>query len=142
MNDLYDHIEYVICAGETVNIEDLYTGTQRAEIVFARQTIMFFAVELKIGTYAFIASRYGQDHATASHAIKTINNYIDTDKEKRGKINYYRGALKAAERVSARIEGLLGMFAELDNKLAELEQRYINLQLLVKNLKTELVNLK
>jgi len=25
MKDLYDYIEYIICAGEGVNIEDLYT---------------------------------------------------------------------------------------------------------------------
>ena len=142
MKDLYDHIEYIICAGEGVNIEDLYTGTRKGEIMFAKQLIMYFAVEFKLGGYTFIADRYKQDHSTVNNSLKTINNYIATDKEKRGKINYYRGALKAAERVSARIEGLLGMFAELDSKLAELEQRYINLQLLVKNLKTELVNLK
>jgi len=142
MNDLYDHIEYVICAGEDVPSEDLYTGTREAKVLFAKQCIMYFADEFKIGTYAMITSRYGQDHATLNNTKKVINNYIDTDKFKRGKIVYYRGVLCGVQRVSRKIDALLVMFNILDKELAGLEQRYLNLQMLVKNLKTELTELK
>ena len=142
MNDLYDHIEYVICAGEDVSPEELHTGTRKAKVLFARQMIMYFADEFAIGTYEMIASRYEQDHATFSHTKKVINNYIDTDKFKRGKIAYHRGVLCGVQRVSRKIDALLAMFNILDKELAGLEQRYLNLQILVENLKTELIELK
>jgi len=142
MNELYDHIEYVICAGEDVSPEELQTGTRKAEVLFARQLIMYFADEFKIGSYAMITERYGQDHATLNNTKKVINNYIDTDKFKRGKIAYYRGVLCGVQKVSRKIDALLLMFNILDKELAGLEQRYLNLQVLVENLKIELIELK
>jgi len=142
MNDLYDYIEYVLCAGEGVSPEELQTKTRKAEVLFTRQLIMYFADEFAIGTYEMIASRYGQDHATLNNTKKVINNYIDTDKFKRGKISYYRGVLCGVQKVSRKIDALLAMFSVLDKELAGLEQRYLNLQILVENLKTELIELK
>jgi chromosomal replication initiator protein len=53
------------------------------ELVFARQWHMyvrFFAFKMSLSKAGKV---YGKDHATVLHAIKTINNLNDTDKEYR-----------------------------------------------------------
>lgn len=74
------------------------------ELVFARQLIFYFCYELNLGTYRYIGSMAGKDHATVLHSVKVIKNYIDTDKHKADKIkDYWKTILKYKEKESSEI---------------------------------------
>jgi len=56
--------------------------TRKREIVQSRQISMYFAKKLTKYSLAEIGYNIGgKDHATVLHAIKTVNNLIDTDKK-------------------------------------------------------------
>lgn len=55
--------------------------TRKREIVQVRQVSMYFAKKYTKCSLATIGNEYGgKDHATVLHAVKTVNNLIDTDK--------------------------------------------------------------
>ena len=83
-------IEKIICDGQVVDIELIYIKTRKREIVICRQLIMYFLKKFnRKQTLAEIGSVYGKDHATVLHAIKTVNNLIDTDKSFSCKVELY-----------------------------------------------------
>ena len=51
------------------------------EIVLSRQVSMYYIKKYTKQSLAGIGSYFQKDHATILHAIKTVNNYIDTDKK-------------------------------------------------------------
>jgi len=70
-----------------VSLKQLTSKTRKREVVFCRflaMNYMYYVCKdiLKISgiTLEFVGRRYGKDHATVLHAIKTIKNYQDTDK--------------------------------------------------------------
>jgi len=85
----FEHIRDRICEDQEIVPDQLQEDTRQGCIVFARYLIMFFAYKKQLGTLRHIADQFGKDHATVSHSIKTINNYIDTDNKKRELIFYY-----------------------------------------------------
>jgi hypothetical protein len=56
-------------------------GRDRDTLVIPRQVGMWWLKNNTKKSLRLIGEVFRRDHATASHAIKTINNYIDTDKE-------------------------------------------------------------
>lgn len=82
-------IENIICNGEAIIPAVLQTKSRKREIVFARQVIMFFLYKYTKMSWYMIGHAYGKDHATAIHAVKTINNLADTDKKIAGKMADY-----------------------------------------------------
>jgi len=55
--------------------------TRKREIVQTRQVSMYFAKLYIKSSLAKIGQAHGgKDHATVLHAVKTVNNLIDTDK--------------------------------------------------------------
>jgi chromosomal replication initiator protein len=75
-------IQKVICDYFNINIDTLNSKTRKREIVQARQLVMFFAKEYTKSSLAIIGLNCGnKDHATVLHAIRTINNLIETDKQ-------------------------------------------------------------
>lgn len=135
---MFDQIISVICEGEKLTFQQLLAENRKEEIVYARQLIMYFAKTKKVGSLAFIGSRFGKDHSTVIHAIKTIQNYIDTDRERRNKILDYGEKLNAIKRiidVKAELHKNIDPFKE---EISKLEQRLIFLRLTVDNLIKEI----
>jgi hypothetical protein len=87
----FSEIQQIICMGEGMLPRILQGKTRQREIVFARQLIMYFVkIYSKKTTWAQTASKFGKDHATAMHAVNTIQNLIDTDKNIAIKVQLYR----------------------------------------------------
>ena len=74
--------------------EELKMKCRKRELVFARQIAMFFCRKLTTVSLALTGSYFGRDHATVLHAVKTINNLIDTDREIRERVERYENILK------------------------------------------------
>lgn len=133
---IYDYIEFIICYGEALKPEEIKLETRKGEIVYARQLIMYFSVLFKAGTYGFIGEKLGgKDHATVNHALKTINNYIHTDKIRRAKIEYYKKLIEKVLLLSQKTVDLKAAMEPLEKEISALEQRCINLTLQIGFLK-------
>jgi hypothetical protein len=85
----FEQIQQFVCIAEGQLISSLQKRTRKREIVFTRQCIMFFVKKYTKETLEQIGDHYGQGHCGALHAIKTINNLIDTDKIVSAKITSY-----------------------------------------------------
>jgi len=85
----FTEIQNVICNGEKIPSESLKGRTRKHEIVLARQMIIYFLKKYTKESLLQMARHYGRDHSTAIHSIKTVNNFIDTDKNFARKINSY-----------------------------------------------------
>jgi Bacterial dnaA protein helix-turn-helix len=87
----FNEIQRTVCNGEVILSDALQGKTHLREVVFCRQSIMFFLKEYNPkASFNEIADKFGQDHATAIHSIKTIKNLICTDKVIAEKISNYR----------------------------------------------------
>ena len=136
---MFEYIEFIICYGEGVSPEDVKREDRAKELVFARHLIMYFSVILGVGSYAMIGELMGKDHATISHALKAIANYIGTDKSVKAKIGYYDKLLRKVVKLTAKTDDLRGVLKPLEEQISELEQRCINLSLQVAFLKTKVL---
>lgn len=137
---MYEYIEFIICYGEGITPAQVKEETRKKEVVFARQLIMYFCVLFKVGSYAYIADIFGgKDHATVSHSIKAINNYIDTDKRKKGKIEYYDMLIRKVIHLKTKTDDLKDLLKPLEKEISDLEQRCINLTLQLAFLKKKAV---
>ena len=65
--------------------EDFRKISRKRELVQSRQLSMTILKEETTLSLAKIGAEYGKDHATVLHAVKTINNLMDTDKKLREK---------------------------------------------------------
>lgn len=76
----FEDIIDIVCANTKTPKERVFITCRKHEIVYTRQLIMYFARRFNLGSEAVIGGWCGdKDHATVNHAVKTINNYIDTD---------------------------------------------------------------
>jgi len=75
-------IKKSVCYEYGIPESNLYERCRKRETHSApRQVAMYFAKQYTTLSHAEIAFQLGRkDHATALHAIKTIKNYIETDK--------------------------------------------------------------
>jgi hypothetical protein len=127
---MYEYIEFIICYGEGITPDQVKEETRKKEVVFARQLIMYFCMKFKVGTQAAVGEMLGnKDHATVLHAIKSINNYMDTDKAKKGKIEYYEMLIRKVIHLKTKTDNLKDLLKPLEKEISELEQRCINLTL-------------
>lgn len=79
-------IEYVVCRHYGLRPSDLHVKSQRREISEPRQLVMTLIHETGRGTNNKSASYYNKDHATCTHARKTIKAMIETNAEFRAKV--------------------------------------------------------
>jgi chromosomal replication initiator protein len=71
-----------------VRIPDLKGKSRLREIVLPRQTAMYLAKELTNLSLKSIGYHFGgRDHSTVIHAIQTVNDLMDTDKDISGAVN-------------------------------------------------------
>lgn len=135
---MYEYIEFIICYGQTISTDQVKQETRKEEIVYARQLIMYFCVMFKVGSYVFIGNLVGgKDHATVSHALKTIENYCDTDKIKKAKIDYYESLIRKVIKLTEKTENLKDVLKPLEEEISLLEQRCINLTIQLAFLRTK-----
>lgn len=87
--DIKKKVIDTICDHFKVEFESLKEKTRRQKIVYHRQLIMYFLIENGIGC-TLSAKTFDLDHATALHAVKTINNYYDIDKQVNSDVNEIR----------------------------------------------------
>lgn len=89
-NDYLD-ITKKVCEITKQKEEDVIKRTRKREIVFTRQICMSLA-KLKMRrkvSLSDIGENYGgYDHATVLHAMKTVKDILDTDKNIREDIGY------------------------------------------------------
>ncbi len=82
-----DYIQKVVCDYFDLPIELMKSKIRKREIVQARQIAMYFAKQLTKLSLANIGAHCGgKDHATVLHAVKTVNNLMETDKRFKGYI--------------------------------------------------------
>lgn len=78
-------INYIItcvCEEMGTSQEDFFKSTRKRNVVQARQLSMYFAKRYTKASLVVIGEKCGKkDHATVIHALKTIDNLLDTDKQ-------------------------------------------------------------
>ena len=139
---MFEYIEFIICYGEGINAELVKTPTRKAEILFARQLIIYFAVKYKSGTYAVIGSLVGgKDHSTVVHSIDTIKNYIETDKLKRAKIEYYDTLIGKVLSIAKKADDLKEIFRPIEQEISDLTKKIDELRAVLAPLGEEAQNI-
>lgn len=138
---MFEWIEFVCCFGEGITLEKVKTHTRKGEVVFTRQLIFYFSRMYQVGSLENIACRYGWDHATVVHSVKTINNYLRTDKHKTAKIDYYNSLIKKLKDLLPNVDKIANIIDPISKQISELEARSINLGLQIAFLKQEIEKL-
>ena len=138
---MFDEIRDIICQGEKIPFEMLLQRNREQENVYCRQLIMYFARVKKAGSLTFIGNKFGLDHATVIHSVKTIQNYMDVDKAKREQIEQYAKKLNCIKEIYTMKIQLKKLIEPLKNDISLLEQRLINVRLTVDNLMNKIDNI-
>jgi len=82
-----DGIKNAVCAYFGIEKQAIETVTRKRAIVQSRQLVMKMAKDYTRNSLSVIGQEIGnKDHSTVSHACKTINNLIETDKVFRGQV--------------------------------------------------------
>lgn len=77
-----EYIVNVVVDRLNISLEDFHSKLKKREIVMARQLAMYFSKKYTKSPLATIGRQCGnKDHATVIHAIKTIENLLQTDKQ-------------------------------------------------------------
>jgi len=139
--EVFDMICEIICEGEGLTMDQIKEDRREEEFVFTRQLIMFFAKKMKVGSLAFIGRKFDKDHATVTHSIKAINNYLDTDKHKRALIISYAEKIGPTKEIFDKKIQMQIMLKPLQEDVSTLEQRLINVQLSIKNIMNSIDNI-
>ena len=134
---MIEKIEVLICAGEGFLPSEIHVISREKAIKETRQIIMYFAKKETKMTLKAIGRFFKQDHATASHAIKTIGNYIDTDSVFREKIRVYQTKINELKEAFYKIDAVALLFESLQNEADSLSQKVIELQAVLLNLKND-----
>lgn len=88
--DYQQIIDYIL-RRENIQLEEIRKKergkSRKRELVFIRQLCMYFARKKTKASLSQVGTYMSRDHATVLHAIKTINNLIDTDRMIKYEIN-------------------------------------------------------
>jgi hypothetical protein len=101
---------------------------------------MYFCRIKKVGSLKFIGSKFDLDHCTVIHSVKTIQNYIETDKVKRKRIEEYANQLDCLKEIYSIKTQLEKALAPLQDEVSVIEQRLINIRLTFDNLMNQVNN--
>lgn len=76
-----DTVSKIICTYHNIDFSELVYKTRNREIVQVRQQAMYFSRIYTKLSLKDVGNYYGgKDHGTCLHALKAINNLIDTDR--------------------------------------------------------------
>ena len=126
---MIEFMYYEIIAGIVLRIdpEEMFTDSRKGTIPTARQFCMCYRrKELKM-EQAEAGARYSKDHATVIHAIKTIKNRCETNKDFRNRWNLF---LKKCKDERNRLQEVIikdYRDSEFKMSLTELDRRHTNL---------------
>ena len=77
-----EYIVNVVCNHLNIQTEEFYSKSKKREMVQARQLAMHFAKKYTKCSLSAIGQQCGgKDHATVIHALKTVANLLETDKQ-------------------------------------------------------------
>lgn len=81
-----DRVQKLVCEYFGINQHRLHEKTKKREIVQVRQLAMYLCRELDYTHKAIGLQFGGRDHSTVVHAIKSVNNLIETDNNYRNRV--------------------------------------------------------
>ena len=81
-----DRVQKLVCEYFGVDQHRLHEKTKKREIVQVRQLAMYLCRELDYTHKAIGLQFGGRDHSTVVHAIKSVNNLIETDNNYRNRV--------------------------------------------------------
>ena len=84
-------IVMAITQGFGVSMEEIQSGTRLREVVEARHTLMWFLKKYTRWTHAKIGKMLDRDHSSVTHALGSVINLIEVDREFRKKVDYAEG---------------------------------------------------
>ena len=73
-------IANVVCSYFKMTLREASINTRKREILQVRQIGMYFCKKKTKATLKAIGDLYEKDHTTVLSSIKTVNNYIETDR--------------------------------------------------------------
>ncbi|MCY4158945.1 MAG: chromosomal replication initiator protein DnaA, partial [Bacteroidetes bacterium] len=85
-----DRVQKLVCEYFGIDQHRLHEKTKKREIVQVRQLAMYFCRELDYTHKAIGLQFGGRDHSTVVHAIKSVNNLIETDINYRNRVSDLR----------------------------------------------------
>ena len=138
---MYDQIINLVCKGERVTFEQINVDCRDKDLVYTRQLIMYFANQKEVGSLAQIGRKFNRDHATVIHAVKTIQNYLDTDKLKRKRIEEYAEKLDCIKDIYIKRTELIKIINPLREEISQLEQRLLIARSIYDNIITQIQSL-
>lgn len=139
---MYEYIEFIICYGEGIKAEDMKTATRKAEILFTRQLVIYFCVRYKVASYDVIGQKVGgKDHSTICHTVDAIENYIETDKVKRAKIEYYDNLIDKVCGLAKKTDDLKDILRPLEMEVSDLTKKIDELRAVLAPLEEEAQNM-
>lgn len=75
-------IQKKVCDYYKLPLDTILTKSRKREVVQARQVAMYFSKNFTPASLSTIGMKNGnRDHATVLHACKTVNNFLDTDRD-------------------------------------------------------------
>ena len=87
-------LEYYICNLFSCTIDEMYSKSRFRQAVMARQLCMSALRDFSEMSLGQIGARYGKDHATVIHSIRTVKNLYATDKAYRAKVDDVYDAIR------------------------------------------------
>lgn len=91
---IIEKVASVICDYYQVTLDELKIKCREHEIVNPRQLIIYICFKDFRVTKKYLGKYFNQDHATAIHSIKKIQNIIDTESIAREKFTELRMKIK------------------------------------------------
>jgi len=125
---IFDRIIANVCHDFNVTVEQLKEKNNAGVVVYPRQLIIYLYNKNNLGTNIEVAQFFRKNHATITHSIVTINDYIDTDPIKRKQIELYQSKIKIAIETQSVLDLYKNDVDELQKQLASVEFRYINVR--------------
>ena len=116
-----EYIETVVCAEEKITPDMLQINRRYWEVCFPRQLVMYFAMLFENSQTA-AAEYYGKTHASAFNSRKSIQNFYDTNKEFREKIDRYYDIIKEGV-MYKETDHLSNLIARLKREVGEITQQ-------------------
>ena len=85
-----DRVQKLVCEFFGIDQHRLHEKTKKREIVQVRQLAMYLCRELDYTHKAIGLQFGGRDHSTVVHAIKSVNNLIETDANYQNRVEEIR----------------------------------------------------
>ncbi|PEN08819.1 chromosomal replication initiator protein DnaA [Longimonas halophila] len=88
VNLTIEEIQRIVCEYFDINEDLIRAKTRKREVVRARQIAMYFCKEMTQHSLKTIGLHFGgRDHSTVIHAVKTVEDQVDTDTQFRDAVD-------------------------------------------------------